>query len=326
MRDLGPRIDELAKRDPACKDVMIYIGAHGWAPNGSKVKLPNGDPVAQSEKARVTIKAPAGGNSPAVEEPLDLDDIRRIVRDRPNLTFKLVVEACFSGRWTLAMAETNLRITLTSSRADQVTFLAITHAQQGRQVAGQLQWQEGAPVGTADGPDDPPPFTKGLTQAIDDWANDPGNQNKELGAALGYAGTHRDGDRARGFGWQNGRTDDRTTERPPGQGGGGQPTPFSMTVNGSYRHIGTGGSETCWGIQTSPPRRNARVTITVTGAGGYSQSRTDSTDSSGFVRFRTAISQTGTYTAEVHATAEDGATASGNGQVVVTPADACPPP
>ena len=85
---------------------MIYIAAHGFAPTGSNVTLPGGGAVAQSEKARVQIKAPAGGGNAAVDESLGLDDIRKIVHDRPNLTFKLVVEACFSGRWTLAMAET----------------------------------------------------------------------------------------------------------------------------------------------------------------------------------------------------------------------------
>jgi hypothetical protein len=305
---------------------MIYIGAHGYGPNGSKVTLPDGKtPVARSDKAKVQIKAPAGGGNPAVDEDLGLDDIKKVIHDRPNLSFKLVVEACFSGRWTLAMAEPNLRITVTSSRADEVTFLAVTHAQQGMQVNGQLQWREGASVGTPDGPDDPPPFTKGLTQAIDDWANDPPNQNKELGEALGYGGTHREGDRARVLGWQNGRTDDRTSERPPGQGGVGQPTPFSINITPSYRHLAAT-SETCWGVQTNPVRSNAQVTITVSGP-NYSMSRTDATNSSGFVRLRTPINQYGTYDASVHATAEDGATASGNSSITVTSADGtCPPP
>jgi hypothetical protein len=162
VKDLGRAIDRLAAANPPCKDVMIYIGGHGYAPEGSKV------PAAQSDKARVRIKVPAGGGQPASEDDLGLEDIRKLVRDRPNLSFKLVVESCFSGRWTLAMAEPNLRITLTSSRQDEVTWLAITHAQAGRQVDGSLQWDESAPVGKPDDPDDPPPFTKGLTQAVDD--------------------------------------------------------------------------------------------------------------------------------------------------------------
>jgi hypothetical protein len=294
------------------------------------VKLPSGDPVAKSDKARVTIKSTLGGgaNPTVVEELVDFDDVKKIIHDRPNLTFKLAVESCFSGRWTLLMAEPNLRITLTSARSSEVTFLAVTHAQAGTQSQGTIYWNEDAPVGKPDGPDDPPPFTKGMTQAVDDWSENPANLNGELGQALGYAGTHREGDRARALGWQHGQTDDRTSTRPPGQGGGGaRPTPFSLNVAGSYRHVSAGSSETCWGIQTNPPRRNAQVTITVRGPNSYSQSATGSTDSNGFVRLRTSINQTGTYAAEVNATAEDGATASGNGSVTVNyPADgACPP-
>jgi hypothetical protein len=326
VRDLGPAIDGLAKRNPPCKDVMIYIGGHGWAPQNSTVKLTNGSPVAMSDKARVTIKAPGGGGQPPIEENVDLDDIKKLVHDRPNLTFKLAVESCFSGRWTVIMAEPNVRITVTSSLGSEVTFLAVTHAQKGMQVNGQLQFDESASVGTPDAADDPPPFTKGLTEAVDNWASDPANQNKELGAALSYSGTHHDGDRARALGWQHGRTDDRTSTRPPGPGSGG-PTPFTLTVNGSYRHIGPGSSETCWGIQTNPPRPNTVVTITVHGPNNYSQSRTDSTNSSGFVRLRTPISVTGDYTADVNATADDGERASGSGSVTVTAADGtCPPP
>lgn len=216
VKDLGPKIDELAKRRPRCKDVMIYIGGHGWAPQNSTVKLPDGNPIAKSDRARVTIKAPAAGGRPEVEENLGLEDIKKLIRDRPKLSFKLVVESCFSGRWTVAMAEPNLRITLTSSRAREITFLAVTHAQRGMQVDGELRWEVSAPVGEPDGPGDPPPFTKGLTQAIDDWAGVRANRDKELGAALGYGGTHRRGDSARALGWQSGRTDDRTSERPPG--------------------------------------------------------------------------------------------------------------
>jgi hypothetical protein len=322
LRDLGPAIDRLAAANPPCKDVMIYIAAHGYAPEGSKV------PAAKSTKARVQIKAPAAGGQPEVTEDVGLDDIRKIMHDHPNLSFKLVVDSCFSARWTLAMAEPNLRITLTSSRQDEVTWLAVNHAQAGRQVDGAIQYDENAPVGRADDPGDPPPFTKGLTQAVDDWAEDPANQNGDLGQALGYAGKHRDGDRARVLGWQHGKTDDRTATRPVGPGGTVGPTPFTLNISPSYRHIGPGSSETCWGVQTNPARPNTVVTITVRGPNNYSESRTDSTDSSGFVRLRTSINQTGTYTAEVHANAPDGATASGNSSVEVKYPDpgGCPAP
>src|SRR5919109_3706800 len=55
VRDLADRIDELARK--GCKDVMIYIAAHGFAPQNSSVKTPSGDPVAKSEKARVRVRS-----------------------------------------------------------------------------------------------------------------------------------------------------------------------------------------------------------------------------------------------------------------------------
>lgn len=325
VRDLGPTIDRLANGNPPCKDVMIYIAAHGWAPQNSTVKLPSGDPVARSDEARVTIKS-KNRQGQVVEEDLDFDDVKRIIHNRPNLSFKLVVESCFSGRWTRMMAEPNLRITLTSSRASEVAFLAVTHAQKGRQVDGTLEWDQNAPVGPADAPDAPPPFTNGVTDAVQEWSDNPANQNGELGQALGHAGKNRQGDRARALGWQHGQTDDRTDTRGIGPGGSGQSTPFSINISPSYRHIGPGSSETCWGVQTNPARPNAQVTITVSGS-SYSVSRTDATNSSGFVRLRTPINQYGTYNASVNVTAEDGATASGNSSVTVAPAQGtCPAP
>jgi hypothetical protein len=212
VRDLGPKIDELSTRNPPCKDVMIYIAGHGYAPQNSTVRLQNGDPVGRSDEAQVVIKSKAPGA--VVEEDLSFSQIKKIIHDRPHLTFKLVVESCFSGRWTRLMAEPNLRITLTSSRQSEVTFLAVTHAQRGMQVDGTMRWDASAPVGKPDAAGDPPPFTRGVTEAVDEWSENPANQNGELGQALSHAGQNRQGDRARALGWQHG----------------------SMT--GRYRHIG----------------------------------------------------------------------------------------
>jgi hypothetical protein len=329
VSELGPKIDELARRNPPCTDVMIYVAGHGWAPPGSDVKMPNGQAVGTSAQPRVTIRSTvAGGANPVVvQEHLELEDLRRVMRARPHLTFKLAVESCFSGRWTLAMAAPNLRITLTSSRAGEVTFLAVTHAQAGRQSGGKMQWDENAPVGTPDGPDDPPPFTKGLTEAIERWSESPEERarGEDLGLALGYAGTHREGDRARTLGWQSGQTDDRTRERPHA----GVPPPsqqpiYDVVVTGSYRHIGPGASEVCWDIRTDPPRADAQLTVRTTGpgvAGGAEQSAR--TDANGFVRVRVPIDAYGEYRSEVEA--QGGRP--GAGSVLVSEAQGtCPPP
>lgn len=337
VSDLGPTIDRLARGNPPCTDVMIYIAAHGWGPMNSDVTMPNGDPIAKSEKARVTVKSTVGGgaNPTVVEENLDFDDVKKIIHDRPNLTFKLAVESCFSGRWTLLMAEPNLRITLTSARSSEVTFLAVTHAQKGTQSKGEIHWDDSAPVGTPDGPGDPPPFTKGLVQALDQWSESPTERAKgeDLGEALGYAGEHREGDRARGYGWQHGVTDDRTDQRPHAPTG--QPPPqqppgqvaYEVTVTGTYRHIGPGSSEVCWDIRTIPPRPEAQVTIRTSGPGvvnGGSQSLR--LDDNGFARVRVSIDQYGAYSGNADVVATDGAARSDEGNVTVSAADGtCPP-
>ena len=340
VADLGPEIDKLARRDPPCTDVMIYLNGHGSAPPGSDVKLDNGEPAGQSERPRVTIKSTVGGGAnPVVEQEfVEDEDLRRIMRARPGLTFKLVVESCFSGRWTLAMAEPNLRITVTSSRAGELTFLAVTHAQRGHQRAGKIEWEDGAPVGTPVGPDDPPPFTKGFTEAVERWSDSAEERAKgeDLGEAAGYAGTHREGDRARELGWQDGRTDDRTDERPHAPPPSSLPPPpsqppgqvaYEIGTDGSWRHF-VGESEVCWDIRTTPPRPNAEVTVSTTGpavkSGGRQEVRTDA---NGFVRVRVLIGDYGMYTARVNAVAGDGATRDAEGRVTVTDQPGtCPPP
>jgi hypothetical protein len=335
---LGPKIDEAIRGDPPCTDVMIYIAGHGWGPIGTDVKTSDGLPVAQSEQARVTIKSTVGGGATprVVEELLDFADVKKLIHDRPQVTFKLVVESCFAGRWTLLMAEPNLRIAVASSRATEVTFLAVTDPRPGTQSGGELTFT-GGEQGAPDGPDDPPPFTKGFVQAVTEWSDSPGERSKgeDLGEAAGYAGTHHH-NRAEDLGWVKPQTDDRTDQRPhappPGQQ---QPPPqppgqvaYEVRVDGSYRHIGPGSSEVCWDVGTSPPRPNAEVTIRTTGpgvTGGGSQSVRTGDD--GKVRVRVAINAFGRYDSTADVVAADGAARSGAGSVTVGEAQGtCPPP
>jgi hypothetical protein len=235
------------------------------------------------------------------------------------------------------MAEPNLRITLTSSRSSELTFLFVTHAQRGVQAGGTLRLDESAPVGTPDGPDDPPPFTRGLTQAVEEWSEDPANQNGELGEALSHAGKNRQGDRARALGWQHGQTDDRTSTRGPGPGCQVQPQPpcqppgqvaYEVRVTGTYRHIGPGSSEVCWDIRTVPQRPDAEVNVQTSSPGVVSGgSQSVRTNSTGFVRVRVRINSYGSYSSSVSVVAQDGAARTGNGNVTVGPeAGTCPPP
>jgi hypothetical protein len=318
VADLGTRIDELAQRDPPCTDVMIYIAAHGYAPTGSNIP-----DVAESDTGKVLVRSnkPGGGVD---EEAFDAEQLKAIMRARANLTFKLVIEACFSGMWTTAMSQPNLRVTVTSSRAGELTFLAVTDPRRGTQSKGKLELR-GSEIGDPDDAGDPPPFTAGVVKAIDEWAASAAERAKgeELGKALGYAGVHREGDRARVLGWQSGRTDDRTGERPHAQPP--QPVPYTISVAPSYRHIGPGESEVCFGVQTNPARPDADVRVQVSGPGVVAQPPPARTDANGFVLVRAPINQQGLYIAGIDVTARDGVTANTNSAINVTSAQGtCP--
>ena len=164
-------------------------------------------------------------------------------------------------------------------------------------------------------------------KAIDDWAASAAERSKgeELGKALGYAGTHREGDRARTLGWQSGRTDDRTGERPHAQPP--QPVPYTLAVTPSYRHIGPDQSEVCFGVQTNPARPGADVRVQVSGPGVVAQSPLARTDANGFVLVRAPINQQGLYIAGIDVRAPDGATANTSSAVTVGPEQGtCPGP
>ena len=318
VADLGPTIDALAQRNPPCTDVMIYVAAHGYAPTGSNIP-----DVAESDTGKVLVRSnkPGGGVD---EEPFDTEQLKAIMRARPNLTFKLVVEACFAGMWTTAMAQPNLRVTLTSSRAGELTFLAVTDPRRGTQSKGKLELR-GSEIGDPDDAGDPPPFTAGVVKAIDDWAASQEERAKgeELGKALGYAGVHREGDRARALGWQSGRTDDRTGERPHAQPP--QPVAYTLIVEGSYRHIGPGQSEVCFAVRTDPPRPGAEVRVQVAGPGVVAQPPLAFTDANGFVLVRAPINQLGLYTAGIDVRAPDGVAANRSSAVLVSSAQGtCP--
>jgi hypothetical protein len=337
VNEIGSTIDAMAREDPPCTDVMIYVAGHGWGPPGTDVTTQDGQPVATSPNARITVKSTVGGGaSPVVrEENLDLADLRKIVKDRPTLTFKLIIESCFAGRWTAIMTEPNVRITLTSAAANEVTFLAITHAQAGTQSKGQINFDPNAPVGTPDGPTTAPPFTEWFAGKVEEWSDKPEETSKgaDLGEAAGYAGAHKQGNRAEDLGWQHGQTDDRTSTRPhaPPPGTGPPPpaqTGYTVRVVGTYRHIGPGVSEVCWDITTDPPRADARVTVKTTGpgvtVGGDNAGRTDA---NGAVRIRAGIDELGEYRSDVKVVDTAGIERTAQGSVtVLSQQGTCPPP
>ncbi len=87
-----------------CKDVFIYISGHGFE---------RGVPAVTSDEKE------ANGTQPVV----DAITLRRIMRDHPKITFKIKIDACYSGRFLPELrGRKNLLVLETSSAADEVSW------------------------------------------------------------------------------------------------------------------------------------------------------------------------------------------------------------
>ena len=130
VSDLDVKIDQA--RRAGCKDVLIVISGHGYPATGTKFHATdhagNDYVVPTSDHAQVAIKnvfsKDAKGNDVVSQSTIDAVDLRRLMNDyrQLGLTFKLVVSACFSGRWRELGDVSNLRFIGTSSRNDQFSW------------------------------------------------------------------------------------------------------------------------------------------------------------------------------------------------------------
>ena len=95
--DLDRELTELAKRP--CRDVLLVIAAHGAAARGSNYTDPvSGHAVGESTHADVQLSWKIKGGEIRTED-FDSADLGYIMHRHRTMTFKLVVQACFSGRW-----------------------------------------------------------------------------------------------------------------------------------------------------------------------------------------------------------------------------------
>lgn len=257
---------------------------------------------------------------------LDAEAVRKVMAAHMNLTFKLVVDSCFSGRWTELSNQSNLRVILAASRSDQMSFGFIPN---GNYI---LQSQTNAVVtnvagGTANvnvtNTYSAGGFTNAVTSGLTTWATMPGSDDLAKGLVTAFNGSSTiDASQIAGI-TVPGLTNfvDARPHAPPGGTG------FQTTVALSYHHIGPGQSEVCVRITTAPPRGNAKVHLRVTGPGvvsGGDQNVTLGGD--GTLLVRIPINQYGEYTAGADITAAPGDVATGAGQVDVTPSQGtCPP-
>ncbi|MHB8471218.1 MAG: hypothetical protein ACYDA3_10895 [Gaiellaceae bacterium] len=332
--DLEAKVAKLSSATPACTDVVIYLDAHGYPATGSNFASPSGGGnIPESAHAQVGLKSisfqvgPGLGVTTVVKSnTLDAVAVRKVMAAHMNLTFKLVVDSCFSGRWTELSDQSNLRVILAASRSDQMSYGYIGNGSWAQQsqtnavvttLAGTVNvnvtntFQAGG-------------FTNAVTSGLTTWLAMPGANDLATGLVTAFNGASTI-DASQLVGLTVPGLTDFSAARPHAPPGG---TGFQATVAMTYRHIAPGQSEVCVKISTAPPRGGAKVHLRVAGPGvvsGGDQTVTLGADGSLLVRI--PINQFGDYTAGADITAAPGDTATGAGQETVTAAQGdCPAP
>lgn len=178
--DLNHQIDRAQLAH--CKDVLIAIAAHGYPATGTNYTS-NGQPVPTSPHAQVELQfteRTQGGFDYLSHDTLDATQVRRIMARHPKLTFKLVVSACFSGRWTELRDVPNLRVIATGARSDQFGWgWGSPTLSDGSYYPWPIVSQTNGVVTPTGGtiedhtnnPTHATTFTNGIYRALLDWAN-----------------------------------------------------------------------------------------------------------------------------------------------------------
>lgn len=334
-KDLEAKVAKLSSASPACTDVIIYLDAHGYPAIGSNFAHPSAPGnIPESAHAQVALKHIEFQVGPGLvvtttvkSNTLDATAVRKVMAAHLNLTFKLVVDACFSGRWSELSDQSNLRVILAASRNDQMAFGYIAnnanYAMKSQTNAVVTNVAGTAAVNVtntyqAGG------FSNAVTSGLATWLLMPGSVDLAKGLVAAFNASSMI-DASQIVGMTVSGLNDFSTARPHAPPGG---TGFQVTAAMSYRHIGPGSSEVCVKITTSPPRSGAKVHLRVAGTGvvsGGDQNLTLGADGTLFVRI--PINQFGQYTAGADVTAAPGDVATGAGQETVTAAQGdCPPP
>jgi hypothetical protein len=126
---LDRAIEALKKESPPCTDVLIWISAHGYPAIGSNFPHPAGGTIPESRHAQVALASTyvtVRGEVRSRQTLFDSQALRAILRKHADTTFKLVVDACFSGRWTEIQDERNMRFIGTAAQRDQMSFGALS--------------------------------------------------------------------------------------------------------------------------------------------------------------------------------------------------------
>ena len=334
--DLEAKVKKLSSASPACTDVVIYLDAHGYPAIGSNYpSSPGGPSIPESAHAQVALKhneyrvGPGPGLTVTTvlkQNTIDAPAVRKVMAAHMNLTFKLVVDSCFSGRWTELSNQSNLRVILAASRGDQMSFgyAANNTWVMQSQTNAVLTNTGGSVTLNVTNPFKAGGFSNAITTGLTTWAAKPGATDIANGLVTAFNGSSTI-DASQILGMTVPGLTDFVAARPHAPPGG---TGFQVTVAMSYRHIAPGQSEVCLKITTTPPRGKAQAHVRVAGPGvvsGGDQNLTLGAD--GTLLVRVPINQYGEYSGGADVTGAPGDTATGAGQENVTPAQGdCPAP
>jgi hypothetical protein len=341
VADLTAKVDQLHHGKPPCLDVVVWVSGHGSPATGTTF-LHKGQPIHGTPKATVglnystTIHGRHGRpNKLTIRyEQLTSDDLRTLFTAHPDMSFKLVVDSCFSGRWWELGGVGNLRVIVTSSRRDQLSYGAFLTGgtyNTGHQENATLTTTPAQKTNTVDNPGGAGPFTAGVITALDQWTASP-QRTDDLGLGVAYAKQHEsEFNFADQLGWTVSGGLDYTASRPHASPPAPTPPPvtggpFSANAVLTYRHISPGNSEVCARVSTSPARPGGLATVVTLGPGVTGGGRqTVALGPDGTALVRVSINAYGGYSTDV--TVSDGDIATSSDAITVGPSPGtCPAP
>lgn len=174
--ELDAAIGAFKKESPPCTDVAVWVTAHGYPASGSNYAHPAGGTIPESANAQVALSSSvvtAAGTTEVRQELFDSATLRTIMRKHADVTFKLVVAACFAGRWTELSDVANLRVILAGARSDQMGYAAFQSGGAyvpGSQTNAVLTQSGTAVVNTTVNPTGATVFTNGVARGLAAWS------------------------------------------------------------------------------------------------------------------------------------------------------------
>lgn len=302
-RDLADAVDAMTKPPNNCKDVVIYIDGHGYATGPTGVLVGYRYTPTEVHRGKQWYRMEA--------RTVIAADVEGILRDHRETTFKVIVDACYSGRFVLdlpASENPNLLAIETASRADEVSWSFLHTVTVNGTV---YESRTNNPGNTRDDHHGRGEFTNGLIAGLARAAASPAEvaaAQAQGGSLLGHLiadapdlGKNQDIARWAGL------TAPRSGGAYGASGVGPAPPPvtpsFTVTGSGWWQHF-SGHSAICVAFSTNPAEPNASVEVTVAG-GSVTGNRSDTTrlDSTGKGDARFEIDQFGSYTVTVAVTA-----------------------